>query len=213
MRLTAVRLAMTSLALTTPTPLKRGAFILFEGIDRCGKTTQCQLLVDYLNKTHSCGHAASSAADLIRFPNRTSTIGKLINSYLSSTEASDISDQTIHLLFSANRWEDNNNILTKLHNGVTLVCDRYAYSGVAFTAAKGLDYEWCKSCDKGLPAPDCIIYLDMPVDEAAKVNFLYIFNRSSVLLLFTLYFRGDNLERRDMKKLSSKRLSVRISWS
>lgn len=47
------------------------------------------------------------------------------------------------------------------------VCDRYAYSGVAFTAAKGLDVEWCKSCDKGLPAPDCIIYLDIPVEEAA----------------------------------------------
>ena len=35
-----------------------------------------------------------------------------------------------------------------LRAGTTLVVDRYAYSGVAFTAAKalpGLDLEWCKA--------------------------------------------------------------------
>lgn len=51
---------------------------------------------------------------------------------------------------------------------VIQVCDRYAYSGVAFSAAKGLDLDWCKSCDDGLIAPDCIIYLDMSVEDAAK---------------------------------------------
>ena len=31
-----------------------------------------------------------------------------------------------------------------------------------------MDLEWCKTCDRGLPSPDCIIYLDMPVEDAAK---------------------------------------------
>lgn len=78
-----------------------------------------------------------------------------------------MSDQTIHLLFSANRWEASQEIENKLASGCTLVCDRYAYSGVAFSSAKGLDLDWCKSCDVGLPSPDCIIYLDMPVEDAA----------------------------------------------
>lgn len=52
----------------------------------------------------------------------------------------------------------------------TKVCDRYCYSGVAFSAAKGMDIDWCKACDKGLIAPDCVIYLDMPVEEAAQVS-------------------------------------------
>eukprot|EP01035_Chromulina_nebulosa_P019490 gene19490-25376_t len=52
--------------------------------------------------------------------------------------------------------------------GNNLICDRYAYSGVSFTSAKGLDIDWCKACDKGLPAPDCVIYLDIPVEEAAQ---------------------------------------------
>ena len=30
-----------------------------------------------------------------------------------------------------------------------------------------MDIDWCKGCDSGLIAPDAIIYLDMPVDEAA----------------------------------------------
>lgn len=29
--------------------------------------------------------------------------------------------------------------------------------------------DWCKSGDVGLPAPDCVLYFDMPVDNAAKV--------------------------------------------
>jgi len=33
---------------------------------------------------------------------------------------------------------------SKLLDGTTLIVDRYSYSGVAFSAAKGLDIEWCK---------------------------------------------------------------------
>ena len=31
-----------------------------------------------------------------------------------------------------------------------------------------MDLDWCKSCDRGLIAPDCVIYLDMPVEAAAQ---------------------------------------------
>ena len=33
---------------------------------------------------------------------------------------------------------------SKLRAGTTLVVDRYSYSGVAFSSAKGLDLSWCK---------------------------------------------------------------------
>mmetsp|Transcript_4967 Transcript_4967/g.7587 ORF Transcript_4967/g.7587 Transcript_4967/m.7587 type:complete len:217 (-) Transcript_4967:140-790(-) len=139
-------------------PSGRGAFILFEGIDRCGKSTQCGLLTQAL--------ASTMSTEAIRFPNRESSIGQLINSYLSSS--SNLNDQTIHLLFSANRWESSKDIMAKLESGTTLICDRYAYSGVAFSSAKGMDLGWCKSCDVGLPAPDCVFYFDMPVDAATQ---------------------------------------------
>ena len=35
---------------------------------------------------------------------------------------------------------------SKLRGGTTLIVDRYSFSGVAFSAAKGLDLTWCKVC-------------------------------------------------------------------
>jgi dTMP kinase len=31
-----------------------------------------------------------------------------------------------------------------------------------------MDIKWCQSCDIGLPAPDIIIYLDIPVEDASQ---------------------------------------------
>ena len=114
---------------------KRGAFILFEGVDRCGKTTQCTRLLEFLK-----GSIGADKVEFMRFPDRTTSIGTTINSYL--TNAQEMDDRAIHLLFAANRWEAAANIRKKLAEGVTIVCDRYSYSGVAFTSAKpGMDLD------------------------------------------------------------------------
>lgn len=138
----------------------RGAFILFEGVDRCGKTTQSALLVETLKK-------AGVEAELWRYPDRTTGMGITINSYLQSETEMD--DGAIHLLFAANRWEKKKLMENKLKDGITLVVDRYSYSGVAFTAAKkipGLDLEWCKAPERGLLRPDAVLYLNMPIEAA-----------------------------------------------
>ena len=108
-------------------------------------------------------------AELWRYPDRTTAMGKMIDAYLQSK--TDMDDGAIHLLFSANRWEKRQAMEAKLESGTTLVVDRYSYSGVAFTAAKGvpgLDLEWCKAPERGLLRPDCVLYLNMPVDQAEK---------------------------------------------
>eukprot|EP00743_Colponemidia_sp_Colp-15_P005632 GILK01006055.1.p1 GENE.GILK01006055.1~~GILK01006055.1.p1 ORF type:complete len:225 (-),score=33.61 GILK01006055.1:292-921(-) len=138
---------------------ERGVLIVFEGLDRCGKTTQCAKLVEYLNNSNR-------PTELMRFPERTTTIGTMINSYL--TNGCDLDDNVIHLLFSANRWELSSKMKSKLSSGVTLIVDRYAYSGAAFSAAKGLDLEWCKNPDRGLPQPDAVLYLDISIEDAQK---------------------------------------------
>ena len=46
---------------------------------------------------------------------------------------------------------------------------RYAFSGVAFSAAKeGLTIDWCKQPDRGLPKPDLVCFLDVSPEEARK---------------------------------------------
>lgn len=136
----------------------RGALVVLEGLDRCGKTTQSSRIHKHLEGS---GHSA----ELWRFPDRTTSVGQMISSYLSNH--SQLDDQTIHLLFSANRWEKRfccfylvswiigywiYNVVSvcrslmesKLKAGTTIIVDRYSYSGVAFSSAKGLDIDWCK---------------------------------------------------------------------
>lgn len=139
--------------------LSRGALIVVEGLDRTGKSTQSQKIVESLK-------SLNIKAEYQNFPRRSTDIGVLINGYLTSQN--ELSDKVIHLLFSANRWESENEIKNKLDSGVTLIVDRYAYSGVVFSAAKGLDIAWCKTPDCGLPEPDQVYFLTMPMDTASE---------------------------------------------
>jgi dTMP kinase len=89
----------------------------------------------------------------------------MITSYLERTR--ELDDHAVHLLFSANRWERRDAILQALRDGNHVICDRYAFSGAAFTAAKGLDLDWCKRCDSGLPQPDVVLFMHLSVDAAS----------------------------------------------
>lgn len=111
--------------------IKRGALIVLEGCDRSGKTTQCRKLVQSLNNRHIL-------AEMMSFPDRSTMTGKLITEYLMNK--TELSDRTIHLLFSANRWELAKKMERMLNDGITLIVDRYAYSGVAFSAVKPSKY-------------------------------------------------------------------------
>ncbi|KAK2623798.1 hypothetical protein QTJ16_006979 [Diplocarpon rosae] len=144
------------------TPITRGAFIVIEGLDRAGKTTQVKKLCDRL---YASGHNIKT----IRFPDRTSPVGKMIDSYLQSSIEMD--DHAIHLLFSANRWEKAQWIEATLSSGYTIVCDRYYYSGMVYSAAKYnpvLSLAWAQTPDAGLPRPDIVVFLDLQAEEAEK---------------------------------------------
>ncbi|KAI4652648.1 uncharacterized protein J4E79_008955 [Alternaria viburni] len=142
--------------------MARGKLIVFEGLDRAGKSTQCQMLVDDLqNDGIKVRH--------MRFPDRTTPIGQMINSYLSGQSEQD--DHVIHLLFSANRWEAVPSIQADLEAGTTIIVDRYYYSGCVYSAAKqnpSMSLEWCRKPEVGLPRPDLCLFLDISADDAAK---------------------------------------------
>lgn len=80
-------------------------------------------------------------------------------------------DHVIHLLFSANRWEAAAQIRNDIDKGVTIVADRYYYSGVVYSAAKHnseLTLEWARNPEVGLPQPDLCIFLNISPADAAK---------------------------------------------
>ncbi|KAL1524695.1 hypothetical protein AB1Y20_019580 [Prymnesium parvum] len=141
-----------------PTTASRGMFFVFEGLDRSGKSTQSKLLAKHLETV--------GPVKWMCFPNRETATGMLIDLYLR--KKIDLPDEAIHLLFSANRWEASRMIVDELGRGTHVVCDRYAFSGVAYSAAKGLDFEWCRAPDVGLPTPDGVFYLHVTPSEGAK---------------------------------------------
>ncbi|KAF2191992.1 P-loop containing nucleoside triphosphate hydrolase protein [Zopfia rhizophila CBS 207.26] len=105
----------------------------------------------------------------MRFPDRTTPIGQMINGYLSGQ--SEQEDHVIHLLFSANRWEAAASIQAGIAAGTTIVIDRYYYSGCVYSAAKRnptLDLVWAHHPEEGLPRPDFCVFLDISAEDAAK---------------------------------------------
>ncbi|GKY91487.1 hypothetical protein MPSEU_000120900 [Mayamaea pseudoterrestris] len=204
------RLLGSTKSFSVMTTKPRGAFIVLEGVDRCGKTTQVARLVERMTKEKQQNDnetAALSPVLAMRFPDRTTPVGRIIHEYLTSDSDNTLDDHAIHLLFSSNRWEASEAILQHLRQGTTIVCDRYVHSGVAFSSAKVkaaaesdgdkeegnttsaaaaaasvtsssentttdasslLSLEWCMAPDKGLPAPDCVIFLDMEPEQAAE---------------------------------------------
>ncbi|KAL8826120.1 MAG: hypothetical protein Q9170_007527 [Blastenia crenularia] len=145
----------------------RGALIAVEGLDRAGKSTQCERLFHALEQQ-------GRRMKRMRFPeDRSTSIGKSIDSYLKGD--SNLEDHAIHLLFSANRWEAVPQIKDDIANGITLIVDRYYYSGIVYSAAKekpDLSVKWAIQPDVGLPKPDLYIFLDIsPGDATARGGF------------------------------------------
>jgi dTMP kinase len=140
----------------------RGLLIVFEGLDRTGKSTQCTKLHEYLRRS-------GIPAEIWRFPDRSTPVGMMINDYLTSD--TDLDDRCVHLLFSANRWEKNDLMKRKLDQGITIIADRYIYSGVAYSVAKrvrGMDRVWCSIPDTGLVQPDTVFYLETSPESLAR---------------------------------------------
>ena len=100
---------------------------------------------------------------------RRTSVGQLIDSYLRGT--ADKEDHVIHLLFSANRWEAAGLIRQAIESGTTVVIDRYYYSGIVYSAAKGvpsLSMRWARQPEIGLPRPDAVVFLDISPEKAQE---------------------------------------------
>ncbi|KAK0716199.1 thymidylate kinase-domain-containing protein, partial [Lasiosphaeris hirsuta] len=152
--------AASALSAVGDASLTRGALVILEGLDRSGKTTQVKLLEQRFVEL-------GKKVKVMRFPDRTTPIGQMIDSYLKSQVEMD--DHVIHLLFSANRWEAAKTITHLLNTNVTVLCDRYYYSGIVYSAAKqnpSLSLPWARAPEVGLPRPDLVLFLDLEESQA-----------------------------------------------
>src|SRR6266571_1099068 len=130
-------------------------FIDLEGIDQAGKETQSGLLQ---REFHRRGLISVN----LDFPAYSSVIGKEIRACLNGRRS--YNSHALHMLYSLNRWENREKIMRALDTADIVMTDRYTPSNIAYGLAKGLKLEWLTGLDRGLPEPDSIIVLDVPVE-------------------------------------------------
>jgi dTMP kinase len=129
--------------------LPKGKIIVFEGIDKAGKTTQAKLLEKKLG----------SKCVRIDFPDYSTPIGKEIKQFLDGKR--DYADEVKMMLLSANRWEKKGEIEKIVSEGTIVIMNRYCQSNLVYGISKGLKLDWLLSLDKGLPKADLVIVIDI----------------------------------------------------
>jgi dTMP kinase len=132
-----------------------GKFIVFEGIDGSGKTTQARLLTDTLR---SRGKEVLLTAEPSDSPE-----GLVLRAVTSRPGP----EEEARLFTEDRRHHVEHVIRPALEAGLVVVCDRYVYSSVAYQGARGIDPERIISANRPfLVPPDVILLLEVPVDQA-----------------------------------------------
>ena len=133
--------------------------IAFEGLDQSGKETQARRSRDQLR-------AAGQKARVVSFPDYGTSIGEEIARALSGER--EYGADVMQLLYVANRYERQPEIDRWLTAGLTLLCDRYVASSLAYGEALGLDVAWLVDMQKYLPQPDLTVFIDIAPETAVE---------------------------------------------
>ena len=144
----------------TPSPL----FIVLEGIDGSGTTTQAARLLAHLavRGRQACGTREPS----------TGPVGKLIREILlgghSSAQGHAVHGDTMALLFAADRRDHlTREVEPQLAAGFDVISDRYVWSSFAYQAQEA-DLPWVQQLARNLRKPDLTMLIDLPIEEAAR---------------------------------------------
>jgi len=145
------------------------SFIVIEGLDGSGKSTQVKMLRTHM-ESHQINHR------YLHFPVIESAFfGELIARFLRGDLGSinQVDPYIVALLYAGDRFNAKPQIEEWLHNNINVLTDRYLYSNIGFQCAKAqstedvqklykwifeLEYEYFK-----IPKPDLSIFLDVPI--------------------------------------------------
>lgn len=143
----------------------KGKFITIEGLDGAGKTTQIQLMKEFLERN---GHRVL----VTREPGGTS-IGEKIRQIVLDQENQEMSYVTEALLYAASRGQLVKQVIVPaLERGETVICDRYVDSSLVYQGwGRSLGIEAVKAINdfatQGLE-PDLTLFFDLSPEEGLK---------------------------------------------
>jgi dTMP kinase len=138
---------------------KNGVFIVIEGLDGSGKTTQANLLATELAKTRKVWLTAEPSQG---------KIGRFIRK-CCLYEDKRLPIEAEALLFAADRIEHlQAEIKPALDAGKVVICDRYTYSSLAYQGSGGLSVDWIKTINARALQPDFAIFIDVSPEKVIE---------------------------------------------
>jgi dTMP kinase len=132
----------------------KGKFIVFEGLDGCGKTTQVKLFKEYLESQKRKVIATHEPTD-------ESDAGQRIRRVLQHKESFPTMEEFQMLYVEDRKIHTARVILPALENGIDVIGDRYYLSTVAFGSIGGCDIEWLHEINAEFPRPDITFIIDV----------------------------------------------------
>ena len=133
--------------------------INLEGIDGCGKSTQCKLLMEKFQKENE-------NVVILKEPTDGKYGQKLWEMLKGQREAT--TEEILDLFVKDRREHVDEKIKPALDDGKIVLMDRYYYSTIAYQAAAGIDVERIRKDNEFAPKPDIVLIFDLPVDLAME---------------------------------------------
>lgn len=146
---------------------KRGRFIVLEGIDGAGKTTQATLLESHLI---ALGRQVHRTAEPTGF-----ATGVALRHALSGTVKKTECEMAAMFVLDriAHNTHPTEGLKALLSQGIDIICDRYYYSTLAYQG-QATDYGWVRAMNLDCPEilrPDLCVYLDLtPEQSLARIR-------------------------------------------
>ena len=133
-------------------------FIVFEGIDGCGKGSQMQKLANYFSTKNKYNHLL-----VTREPYKIREIREI----LKLDEPPEAKAEQLTNLFVQDRKEHIQDLIKPaLEKNVIVISDRYKYSTIAYQAAQGQNINKLIEMQEDMPIPDFIFIINTDLDEA-----------------------------------------------
>ena len=151
-----------------------GVFIVLEGSDGSGKSTQFNLLAERLK---AVGHEI----EIIKFPRYDHDSSYFVRQYLAGAygPADTVSPYTASIFYALDRYEAAPLIGRALESGKVVLCDRYVGANMAHQGAKFMNFSeqrgfflWADSLEfqqLSIPRPDINLFLKVPVTISRKL--------------------------------------------
>jgi len=142
------------------------AFVVIEGIDGAGTTTQAQRLARKLQELGresllTCEPTDGPIGNMIR-----QVLRRRLVAPVGSDRFEPLDPATMTLLFTADRMDHLYTVVEPaLARGIDVVCDRYYHSTIAYQGVGG-DKDWVHEVNRRARRADLVFYLHLPVETA-----------------------------------------------